>query len=129
MFTFRLPIISLASARRQVEALKREFEAFKRKHSRLIAARVLKPAADHIARLWEIAVEKKKPGPDAVDCVHIIADTGFRPLNRWNDLHEYIDHCQRYRMVLDPEEIIEKLLPPGRKINLSDIFPKRFPQW
>ena len=131
MFSLYPPRITLASLRRQ-------FEALKRKYARVIAAAVLKPVADHIVRLWEIAVSKpapypdtgKQPVPDPVDCVRIVSDAGFRPTTpkTWNALHGYIDQCQRYRYVPDADEIIEKLLPPGKKISLSVVFPKRFPK-
>ena len=127
MFTLHLPIISLASARRQLEALKRKLEVFKRKHARVIAAAVLKPVARRITHLWETAVENKQPVPDPIDCVHIVTDAGFRPITTWNVLHGYIDHCQRFRIVPDPDEIIAKLLPPREKVNLSSVLPKRFP--
>ena len=80
MLTLYVPRVSLASVRRQFEVLKREFETFKRKHARVIAAAMLKPVARRIVRRWETAVEKKKPVPDPVDCVHIVAGSGFRPI-------------------------------------------------
>ena len=127
MFDLQPLIITRRSVRRELEALKRRFEAFKRRRPRALAAAVLRPAASHIAKLWEIALAKKKPVPDPVDCVHIMAGTGFRPLTAWNVLHGYIDHCQRCRHVPSADEIIEKLLPPGKKFTLSTVFPTRFP--
>ena len=52
MFTLDLPKISLASARRQIDALKRKLD-------RILAASRLKSAVNRIVRLWEIALEKK----------------------------------------------------------------------
>ena len=101
------PGISLASARRQVDALKRKLAL-------VLAQYRLKQVADHIVELWNIAVAKKKPRPDAVDCVRIVADAGFRPKS-WNVLHGYIDHCWCYGLLPDVAGIIGKLLPPGKK--------------
>ena len=123
MLTFYRPGITLASLRRQ-------FEALKRKYARVIAAAVLKPAADHIVELWNTAVAKKRPVPDPVNCVRIMADAGFRPKTpkTWNFLHEYIDRCERYRLFPDADGIIEKLLPPGERVELHAVLPNRFPE-
>ena len=48
--------------------IRRELEALKRKYARVIAVAVLRPVADRITRLWEIAVAKKQPKPDPVGC-------------------------------------------------------------
>ena len=63
MFTLSLSITSLTARRRQVEALKREFRVFKRRYARVIAAVVLKSAADQLSKFWEIALAKKNPPP------------------------------------------------------------------
>ena len=101
MFTLSLPRISLASAR-------------------------LKAAVSRIVRLWEIAVEKKKPVPDPMDCVHIVAGAGFRPQS-WNPLHGYIDHCRRFRVSPDANEIIDKLRPPRKLVSLLNVLPEPAP--
>ena len=104
MFTlYRPPTIS--SLRRQLEALKRKFEVFKRKHARVIAAGILKPVARQISKLWKIAVEKKQPMPNPLACVRKVVDAGFR-LNTLNALHGYIQRCRRYDNLPEPEEII-----------------------
>ena len=95
-------MFSLQSLRVTVRSLRRQFESFKRKYARAIASIILKPVADEITRLWAIAVAKKQPVPDAIDCVHIVADSGFRPLTTWNALHGYIDHCLRFRSYPTP---------------------------
>ena len=71
MFTLSLPRISLASARRQVDALRRKLD-------RVLPALRLRNAASRIVRQWDGATPEK-PGPDPVDCVRIIAGAGFRP--------------------------------------------------
>ena len=119
MLSLYRPGITLTSLRRQ-------FEALKRKLDRLLAASRLKSATSRIVRLWEIAVEKKKPLPDPVDCVHIMARAGFRP-ESWNYLHGYIDHCQRFRAVPDAEEILSKLSLPRRLSSLIAVLPDPSP--
>ena len=107
---------ALASLRRQVDALKRKF-------ARVLPVLRLRSAADHIVKLWNIAVAKKKPRLDPVDCVRVIADAGFRPKS-WNPLHGYIEQCQRYGATPDAGEIIGKLFPPGKKTDPSAILIK-----
>ena len=68
--------VTLASLRRQVYALKRKF-------ARVLPILRLRSAADHIVKLWNIAVARQKPRLDPVDCVRVIADAGFRP-ESWN---------------------------------------------
>ena len=111
------PRFSLASLRRQVAALKRRLD-------RALPQLRLEAAANHITRLWEIAVAKQQPKPDPVDCVHVIADAGFRP-ESWTELHGYIRHCRRYLKTPDAAEIIAKLFPPGKKPNPSAILINR----
>ena len=119
MFTLYRPGITLNSLRRQ-------FEALKRKYARVIAAAVLKPVADEIVSLWDIAVSKRQPKPDPLTCVQKVAKAGFR-LQTFKDLHIYIEDCSRYGGFPDAWEIINKLLPPSEKINLSAVLPNRFP--
>ena len=113
------PRITLASLRRQ-------FEALKRKYARVIAAAVLKPVADEITRLWAIAVEKKQPKPSPILCVQKVIKAGFR-LNTLNALHGHIQRCRRYGGSPNPEEITNHLLPPKQRVNLSEVLPNRFP--
>ena len=108
-----------------ISSLRRQFEALKRKYARVIAAAVLRPVANQITRLREIAVAKKQPKPDPVDCVHQVVKAGFR-LKTLNALHGYIDGCQRYGGFPDPEEIIQKLLPPQKPVTLSAVLPAMF---
>ena len=110
------PRISLASLRRQVDPLKRKL-------ARVLPVLRLKGAANHIVKLWNIAVAKQKPRPDPIDCVHVITVAGFRP-EPWNPLHGYMDHCQRFRITPDAQEIIGKLFPPGRKADPAAILIK-----
>ena len=119
MLTLGLPRISLASARRQVEALRRKLD-------RVLAAYRLKAAVSKIVRRWEKAAEKKKPAPAPMDCVHIVADAGFRP-ESWNPLHGYITHCQRFRLSPDAGEIIDKLRPPKKLVSLLNALPEPAP--
>ena len=107
--------MSLSQARRQVAALKRKLD-------RVLAVYRLKSAVNRIVQLSNTAVAAEQPGPDPVDCVHIIADAGFRPKS-WNPLHGYIDQCQRYRAVPDAEEIVNKLRPPRRLSSLIALLP------
>ena len=110
------PRVTLASLRRQVDALKRKL-------ARILPTLRLRSAADHIVKLWNIAIAKKKPKPDPIDCVHVISKAGFRP-ESWNPLHGYIEQCRRYRRTPDAQEIINKLFPPGKKANPSAILIK-----
>ena len=111
---------TLASLRRQVHALKRKFD-------RVLPILRLRSAADHIVKLWNIAVAKTKPKqrpkPDPIDCVHVISKAGFRP-ESWNPLHGYIEQCHRYRTTPDAGEIIAKLFPPGKKADPAAILIK-----
>ena len=107
---------TLASLRRQVDALKRKLV-------RVLPVLRLRSAADHIVKLWNIAVDKKKPKPDPIDCVHVISKAGFRP-ESWNSLHGYIEQCHRYRNTPEAREIIGKLFPSGKKPNPSAILIK-----
>ena len=109
-----------------LRSLRRRFEALKRKYARVIAASILMPVANQIVVLWNIAVAKKQPKPDPVDCVHIVAHAGFRPKS-WNSLHGYIDHCERYHTSPGADEIINHLLPPKQRVILSEVLPNRFP--
>ena len=121
------PTTSLASLRRQVDALKRKLD-------RLLAAHRIKVAANHIVQLWNIAVAKSaphpdtgiKPKPDPIDCVHIMADAGFRP-ESWNPLHGYIDRCEYYQMTPDAQEIINKLHLPKKLASLIAALPNPSP--
>jgi len=108
------PRITLASLRRQVDALKRKL-------ARILPTLRLRSAADQIVKLWNIAVAKKKPKPDPIDCVHVISGAGFRP-ESWNPLHGYIEQCHRYHATPDAREIINRLFPSGKKPNPSAIL-------
>ena len=83
--------ISLASIRRQIEALER-------KCARLLAIYRLKPAVDQITELWNIAVAKNQPKPDPLTCVRKVVDAGFR-LPTFTALHTYIKDCRKIRQV------------------------------
>ena len=109
-----------------INSLRRQFEALKRKYARVIAAAVLKPVADEIVSLWDIAISQKQPKPDPLTCVQKVAKAGFR-LQTFTRLHIYIEDCSRYGGFPDPWEIINRLLPPGEKVNLSTVLPNRFP--
>ena len=119
MFSLYRPGITLASLRRQ-------FEALKRKYARVIAATFLKPVADEIVSLWNIAVQKKQPKPSPILCIRKVVKAGFT-LDTFKALHVYLEDCRRYGGFPGALEIIEKLLPPGEKVNLSAILPNRFP--
>ena len=106
--------------------IRREIEALKRKYAREIAAAVLRPVANQITRLWEIAVAKKQPKPNPLNCVRKVADAGFR-LKTFNALHSYIEDCRTYGGFPDAEEIINKLLPSKKPVELSAVLPARFP--
>jgi len=101
------PGVTRASLRRQVDAPKRKL-------AHVLPMLRLRGAANHIVKLWNIAVASQKPRPDPIDCVHLMAGTGFRP-ESWNPLHGYLEHCQRYRTTPDAGEITGKPFPPGKK--------------
>ena len=109
------PGITLASLRRQLNALKR-------KYARLLAVAHLKPVTDQITELWNIAVAKEKPKPDPISCIKKIADAGFR-ITSLKALHIYLKDCRYYNEFPDAQEIAARLFPPGKKINLSAVLP------
>ena len=109
-----------------ISQLRNQINALKRKLAPILDAYRLKSAANHIVRRWSAAVEKKKPVPDPVDCVQIIAGAGFRP-QAWNPLHAYIDQCQRYRSCPDAGEIINTLNPPRKLASLIAALPNPSP--
>ena len=106
--------------------LRRQLEALKRKYARVIAAAVLKPVAQKIVNLWDIATAKKQPKPNPLLCVQKVVKAGFR-LQTLKALHIYIEDCRRYGGFPDADEIINKLLPPKQPVNLSAVLPTRFP--
>ena len=114
--------VTLASLRRQFEALKRKLH----RHARDIAAFALRPVADQITRLWEIALEKKQPKPDPISCVQKVVRAGFR-LSTFKALHIYIADSRRYGGFPDADSIINLLLPPKQRVTLSEVLPDIFP--
>ena len=109
-----------------ISQLRRQFEALKRKYARVIAAAVLKPVADKIVNLWDIATAKKQPKPNPLLCIQKVVKAGFR-LDTFKALHIYLEDCRRYGGFPDAGEIINKLLPPGKSVELSAVLPCRFP--
>ena len=109
-----------------ISQLRRQFEALKRKYARVIAAAVLKPVADKIVNLWDIAVSKKQPKPTPILCVQKVVKVGFR-FDTYTSLHIYLEDCRNYGGFPDALEIINKLLPPKKPVNLSAVLPGRFP--
>ena len=122
MFPLYRPRITLASLRRQFEALKRKLH----RHARDIAAFVLRPVADQITRLWDIAVEKNQSKPDPISCVQKVVRAGFR-LSTFKSLHTYIKDRRTYGGFPDADEIINLLLPPKQRVTLSEVLPDLFP--
>ena len=109
-----------------ISQLRRQFEALKRKYARVIAAAVLKPVADKIVNLWDIATAKKQPKPNLILCVQKVVQAGFR-LDTFTALHTYIKDCRHYGGFPGAGEIINKLLPPKKPVELSAVLPGRFP--
>ena len=105
--------ISLATIRRQIEALER-------KCARQLAMYWARPVADQITELWNIAVAKNQPVPDPLSCVRKFAEAGFR-LQTFTALHTYIKDCRTYGNFPDPREILEKIFPPGKKVSLAAV--------
>ena len=116
------PRVTPASLRRQFDALRRKVD----RHARDIAAFVLRPVADQITRLWDIAVEKKQPKPNPVLCVQKVVRAGFR-LSTFKALHTYIEDRRTYGGFPDADEIINLLLPPKQRVTLSEVLPDIFP--
>ena len=106
--------------------IRSQFEALKRKYARVIAAATLKPVANKITRLWEIAVKKKQPKPNPVICIHEVVDAGSR-LKTFNALHAYIDDCRCYDNLPNTDEIIDRLLSPNERVDLYEVLPNRSP--
>ena len=111
--------MTLSQIRSQLEAIKREY-------AHVIAAAVLKPVASKVVNLWDIATAKKQPKPSPILCVRKVVDAGFRR-QTLKALHIYLEDCRRYGGFPNAEEITEKLFPPGKRVNLSDVLPYRFP--
>ena len=109
-----------------ISSLRRQIEALKRKYAREIAAAVLEPVADKIVNLWDIATAKNQPKPSPLICVREVAEAGFR-LRTFNALHAYIDNCRNYGGFPDADEIVNRLLPPKQRVELSVVLPDRFP--
>ena len=107
--------VTLASLRRQVDALMRQC-------ARQLAVHRLRPIADQIVELWNIAVANKQPKPSPIFCVRRVAEAGFR-LQTYLALHIYIENCQRYGRFPDAGEVADKLFPPGSKVNLRAVLP------
>ena len=106
--------------------LRRQFETLKRKYAHVIAKACLLPVANQITELWNIAAAKKQPKPDPLSCVRRAADAGFR-LRNFNVLHGYFADCRHYGSFPDALEIVHKVFPPGKRVNLSDVLPGHFP--
>ena len=105
--------------------LRRQFEALKRKYARQIAAAVLRSTASEITRLWEIAIARKQPKPSPLLCIQEVVKAGFR-LTTFNKLHAYLEDRRRYGGVPEADEIINRLLPPGKRVELDLVLPNRF---
>ena len=103
-----------------------QIEAIKRKYAREIAAAVLEPVADKIVTLWDIATAKKQPKPNPLLCVQKVVKAGFR-LKTFKALHGYIEDCRYYGRFPDADEIVNRLLPPKQRVELSVVLPDRFP--
>ncbi len=102
---------SLAGIRRQVDALQRRF-------ARELAMYRVKPVAEQVVQLWNIAIAKQQPKPDPVSCIRKFIDAGFR-LPSFKDLHIYLKDCRKYGDFPDAREIALKLFPRGKKVPLS----------
>ena len=76
---------SLASIRRQVDALKRKFAPE-------LAIIRLSRVANEITELWHIAIANKQPKPDPYACVRKVADAGFR-LHTYMAFEKYLQRC------------------------------------
>ena len=69
-----------------VAPIRRQFEALKREFAHKIAVAHLKPVANQITELWEIAIAKKQPKPSPPSGIRMVTDAGFR-LQNFNMLH------------------------------------------
>ena len=105
--------------------LRRQFETLKRKYAHVIARACLRPVANQIIELWNIAVAKEKPKPDPISCVKKVVDAGFR-ITSLKAFHIYMKDCRYYDEFPDAREIADRLFPPGKKINLSGVLPGLF---
>ena len=106
-----------------VAPIRRQFEALKREFAHKIAVAHLKPVANRITELWNIAIAKKQPKPTPMSCIRKVTDAGFR-LHNFNMLHGYLDDCFSYDWFPNPVEIIDKLFPPGKNVDLSAALPE-----
>ena len=102
--------------------LRRQFETLKCKYARVIAAAHALPAVNQITELWQIALDNKQPKPDPRPCVRMVVDIGFR-LQTFTALHIYLEDCRYYAGFPDAQEIIQKLFPPDKPVDLSTVLP------
>ena len=105
--------------------IRRLVHSLMRKLGRIIAVLRLKPVANQIVELWNIAVAKKQPKPSPLFCVRKVADAGFR-LTTFNALHSYIEDLRTYGGSPDANIIAEKLFPSNKRVDLYEILPGRF---
>ena len=106
-----------------VAPIRRQFEALKREFAHKIAVAHLRPVANQITELWEIAIAKKQPKPSPPSGIRMVTEAGFR-LQNFNMLHGYLDDCASYDWFPNPLEIIERLFPPNKKVDLSAALPE-----
>ena len=108
-----------------LSSLRRDLETIKRQYARRFAVAYLKPAADQIVEMWNIAIANKERKPTPMACIRKVTDVGFR-LHNFNVLHGYMDDCSRYNLFPEALIIVDKLFPPGKKVNLSTVLPHKF---
>ena len=84
----------------------------------------LRPVTDQITEPWDIVIAKEqpKPKPSPLFCTRKVFEPGFR-LTTFHPRHSYIEDCRTYNGYPEDTEMADKLLPPGRKIDLAVVPP------
>ena len=94
--------------------IRREIRALQRKHARGLALFRLHPVAEEIAADWQVAVVEKEPLPEPEEVIQDLAKAGFR-FPTYTSLSQYLARVKEERRLLDPDEIVHRLLPWSRQ--------------
>ena len=100
--------------------IRNAIEVLERKLSRDLAMHRVRPIADQITELWNIAIAKQQPKPAPISCISKFIDNGIG-LPTFTVLNTYLKDCRKYGDIPDAKGIVKKIFPPGRKVNLSSI--------
>ena len=112
--------MSLSQIRNAIEILERQL-------SRELAMHRVRPIADQITELWNIAIAKQQPKPDPITCISKFIDNGIG-LPTFTALHTYLKDCRKYGDIPEPRKSSKRSsLPAGRSTCLPSLPPRRRP--